>query len=206
MSAEVAVESQCEGEIEVFYWRRPRCEAQELFLYEERTLLDVVAQRVGEVVGRARMERQLDEERSALQEANAAIRAILARIDEEKQAIYSNVAENVNRVLMPIVYALEKELPVHQHTHVVLLRKHLEEIASPLVRTLSCDQGMLTPTEIQVCDLIHNGYSSKEIAQLRGVCVATVNKQREQIRRKLSLHGTSKNLASHLGKLIAART
>lgn len=205
ISAELVVQSQPVGTIEVFYRRRPPQAAKDLFLKEEHALLAVVAEHVGRMIGHIWTEQQLKTERVALQESNVAMREVLARIEDEKQTIYAVLAENFQRVIMPVLNALEKEIPMQQRMYTELLRKHLEEIISPFSKALSCDHGMLTPSEIQVCDLIHNGYSSKEIAEFRGVCLATVNKQREHIRQKLELHGTGRNLASHLSNFSSLR-
>ncbi len=102
------------------------------------------------------------------------------------------------RTLIPVLDSLEKEIPVPQRRYIAHLRKHLEEITSPFTHVLINTPGTLTPAEIQVCELIRTAYSSKEIAQLRGVSPATVNKQRERIRRKLAIQGTRKNLGTHL--------
>jgi DNA-binding CsgD family transcriptional regulator len=200
ISAPLIVQSHPVGKVEVFYRRRPPQSVKDVFLKDEHTLLAAVAERVGKMIERIWTEQLLQAERVALQEANVAMREVLARIDDEKQSIYADVTENVQKVLMPVLNALEKEIPRQQRMYTALLRKHLEEIFSPFAKALSGNHGMLTPSEIQVCDLIHNGYSSKEIAEFRGVCLATVNKQREHIRKKLALHGTGKNLASHLSK------
>jgi DNA-binding NarL/FixJ family response regulator len=188
------------GKVQVFYRGRPPQSVKAVFLKEEHALLAAVAERVGKMIGRIWTEQLLQTERAALQEANIAMREVLARIEDEKQTIYADVRENIQKVLMPVLNTLEKEIPLPQRNRTILLRKHLEEILSPFPKALSDNHEMLTPSEIQVCELIHNGYSSKEIAEFRGVCLATVNKQREYIRKKLALHGTGKNLASHLSK------
>ena len=55
--------------------------------------------------------RQLRLERKALQESNAALRAVLSRIEDEKKEIYRDVHENVNKVLLPILHELAFHLP-----------------------------------------------------------------------------------------------
>jgi hypothetical protein len=76
--------------------------------------------------------KQLTLERKALQETNAALRTVLARIEEEKKGIHKNIQANIEKILMPIVHALSAELPNVQRKHVALRRTNLEEIAAPL--------------------------------------------------------------------------
>jgi DNA-binding NarL/FixJ family response regulator len=56
----------------------------------------------------------------------------------------------------------------------------------------------MTPTEIAINNMIRNGMRTKEIAEMRGVSEATINRHREKIRRKLKLTNQDTNLATFL--------
>jgi DNA-binding CsgD family transcriptional regulator len=193
------------GEVEVFYLEERPPEDEGPFLREERLLLDAIAEQIGKTAVRISAEHELRElnkqltvERKALQEANAALRAVLQRIEEEKTGIKKNVQANVEKILMPILHALSLELSGSQKKYVEILRTNLEEIASPFINHLSRRFLSLTPTEIKVCKLIRNGMRTKEIAQIQGVSVATINRHREHIRRKLDIINREVNLATYL--------
>ena len=79
-----------------------------------------------------------------------------------------------------------------------MIKTNLEEITSPFISQLSNSYHSLTPIEITVCNMIRNGLRTKEIAQVRGVSNATVNRHRENIRRKLKITNSSVNLATYL--------
>ena len=79
-----------------------------------------------------------------------------------------------------------------------MLHTNLEEIASPFVSQLSRSYHSMTPTEIAVCNMIRNGMRTKEIAMMRGVSEATINRHREKIRRKLRITNQGANLATFL--------
>ena len=90
-SSQILSYNEPSGEVAIFY-REERPAADEgPFLKEERALLDAVAERIGTIAMRISAERELQEinkqltlERKALQETNAALRTVLARIEEEK--------------------------------------------------------------------------------------------------------------------------
>ena len=105
-------------------------------------------------------------------------------------------AAKIRFAVLPILDALRQELPGQQRGYVELLRQNLREITSPFADHLSRRFAMLTPTEIQVCDMIRRGLPSKTIAHMRHVSVATVNRHREHICRKLGLTGRGVNLAT----------
>jgi DNA-binding CsgD family transcriptional regulator len=56
----------------------------------------------------------------------------------------------------------------------------------------------LTPTEINICNMIQSGLRTKEIAEMRGVSAATINRHREHIRRKLKITNSEVNLMTYL--------
>jgi DNA-binding CsgD family transcriptional regulator len=193
------------GEVEVFYLEERPPENEGPFLREERLLLDTIAEQIGKTAVRISGEQELRElnkqltvERKALQEANAALRAILERIEEEKMDIKKNVQANVEKILIPILHALSLELPKSQKQYVEILRTNLEEITSPFINHLSHRFLSLTPTEIKICKLISNGMRTKEIARIQGVSMATINRHREHIRRKLEIVNSNVNLATYL--------
>jgi len=193
------------GEVTICYLEERPAADEGPFLREERALLDALAERIGTTAMRISAELELQEinkqlilERQALQEANAALRGVMARIAEEKQEIYMNLRDNVDKILMPILHALALYLPQTQRKYVELLRTNLEEITSPFVSHLSKTHLSLTPTEVSICNMIKSGLRTKEIAQMRGVSVATINRHREHIRRKLKITNSDVNLMTYL--------
>ena len=204
-SARIYVYSEPVGEVAVFYLEECPPADEGPFLAEERALLDALADQIGTIATRisAEMEsqdinKQLTLERKALQESNTALRTVLTRIEEEKNEIYRDIKTNVDKVIMPILLALTMELPRTQMKYIEMLRTNLEEITSQFVRHLSIAYHSLTPTEIAICNMIRNGMRTKEIAQIRGVSMATINRHRENIRRKLKITNNDVNLATYL--------
>ena len=193
------------GEVTVCYLEERTPAFEGPFLHEERVLLDAIVERIGAVAMRLNAERELQEtnrqlvvERQALKETNTALKTLMARIEEEKREISRDVRDNVEMVLMPILHELYMAVPKTQRKYVDLLRDNLEEITSPFVNSLSERFHSLTPTEIQICNMIRGGLRTKEIAELRGVSPATINRHRERVRKKLGLTNSDVNLATFL--------
>jgi DNA-binding CsgD family transcriptional regulator len=193
------------GECDIFYLEECPPADEGPFLQEERALLDAVAEQIGTIATRISADLELQEtnqqltlERQALQESNTAMRVVLARIEQEKQEIHQDIKTNVEKILMPILQALGSQLPSTQKKYTEMLQANLEEITSPFISHLSSSYHSLTPTEITICNMIRNGLRTKEIAQIRGVSTATINRHREHIRRKLRLTNSEANLATYL--------
>jgi DNA-binding CsgD family transcriptional regulator len=137
-------------------------------------------------------------ERRALQEANTALKTVMGRIEDEKKEIFKQIRDNVEKVLLPILQELTWAVPGPKKKYVELLKDNLEDITAPFISRISQEYHSLTPTEIQICNLIRNGLRTKEIAEMRNISPATISRHRERIRRKLGIAGKDVNLVTHL--------
>ncbi len=163
------------GECGIFYLEERPPADEGPFLKEERALLDAVAEQISTIVMQISADLELQQtnqqltlERKALQEANTALRVVLARIEQEKQEIRRDIKTNVEKILMPILSALALQLTPSQKKYVEMLQTNLEEITSPFISQLSLFYHSMTPTEIAICNMIRNGMRTKEIAGMRG--------------------------------------
>jgi len=205
MSADVLEQGKPVGVVEVFYRQVPLSQQDSPFLKEEYALINAVAERVADVMMHMQAEEDLREAHKALQvehqslhEMNIALRAVLSRLEEEKQEIRSSILSNIRKILMPIVLQLELEVTGRQRSYVTLLRQNLQEIASPFLSQIYRDHVELSPVEIAISSMIRNGLSTKEIAQLRCISPATVRRHRENLRKKLGLRNRKANLSTFL--------
>ena len=204
-SSRISMYHESVGECGIFYLEERPPADEGPFLKEERALLDAVADQIGTIATRISADlelqetnRQLAVQQKALQESNTALRIVLARIEQEKQEIHRDINTNVEKILMPILHALALKVPAAQKKYVEMLQTNLEEITSPFISQLSLSCHSMTPTEIAICNMIRNGMRTKEIAEMRGVSEATVNRHREKIRRKLKITNQDVNLATFL--------
>ncbi len=204
-SSQIYMYHEAVGECSIFYLEECPPADEGPFLKEERALLDAVAEQIGTIARRISADfelqetnRQLTLEREALQEANTALRLVLTRIEQDKREIHWDIRTNVEKILLPILHALALQLPPSQKKYAEMLRTNLEEITSPFISQLSLSYHSMTPTEIAICNMIRNGMRTKEIAGMRGVSEATINRHREKIRRKLKITNQDVNLATFL--------
>jgi len=186
------------GLVEVCYLEKKPESDEGPFLNEERLLIDAISDQIGKAVARIQAEKQLQVERSSLQSLNIALKEVLNNVQGEKRAIAASVQANVDQVISPILYALDQATPTEIPGYTSLLRQHLSEIVFPFTRNLSTQFKDLTPTEIQISNMIRGGLSTKEIARLRNLSPHTVSRHRENIRRKLGLAHEGINLVSFL--------
>lgn len=82
-----------------------------------------------------------------------------------------------------------------------LLEENLKGITSELGIQLSDKYLILSPREIEICNMIHGGLNTKEIADLLNLSVRTIETHRYNIRRKLQIGKTKTNLTTYFKKV-----
>ncbi len=169
---------------------------------EIQITLEAVAAQLGAIVARVALMDTVRAQGERLQEANAALKALLKRREEDREELEESLLENVKQLVLPYLEKLKKSrLADDQSQFVEILESHLLEITSPFVHKLSAPLLGLTPAEIRIADLIRQGKSSKEIASLLCISEWAVVFHRRGLRRKLGLSGKKLNLQTYLGTL-----
>ncbi len=142
---------------------------------------------------------ELDLKNESLEEMNAALRVLLKRRDEDKTELEEKVLLNIQELVMPYLEKLKNSrLDKRQESFVNVLESNLEDIVSPFLRGLSSKRLKLTPSEIQISNLVRQGRTTKEIADLMSLSEKTIASHRRNIRKKMGLKNKKENLGTHL--------
>lgn len=137
--------------------------------------------------------------RDALEKKNATLTDVLTHLEEEKMKYRSEVALAIDQVIMPELQGLLNGHDTASMTHYNALKESLEELAYSSGGML-LRYGKLSPREIEICNMIRSGASSKIIAETLSISPQTVKKHRERIRRKLVISNKDINLSTYLKK------
>ena len=153
-----------------------------------------------DITEQKRIRQALNEERRSLEEKNATLKEILTHLEEEKLKIRREVAESIERGVMPALNRVIRMDGTVNRSYFNMIKKNLSELAvstGGIRLTLS----KLTPREAEICDLLISGASSKEISKTLSLSLLTVNSHRRTIRRKLVISNKNINLSSFLRNL-----
>ncbi len=143
--------------------------------------------------------RELEIKKNSLEEINTAMKVLLKKREEDKTELEDNVLTNVKELVVPYFEKIKKtKLDGQQEAFLSIIESNLNEIISPFTRKMSLKYLNLTPTEIQIANLIRNGSPTKKIAELMNISPRTVETHRKNIRRKIGLKAKRANLRSHL--------
>jgi PAS domain S-box-containing protein len=144
-------------------------------------------------------EAQLEIQTSELEEVNTALRVLLKRRNEEKTEFEEKVLYNVKELVVPYLQRLKgAELDGKRRAYVSIIESNLNDIVSSFTHKLSSKYLGLTPTEIQIANLVKQGMTTKEIAEILHSSHRTVEFHRKNIRKKIGIVNSKVNLRSHL--------
>jgi PAS domain S-box-containing protein len=142
--------------------------------------------------------RRLRKEEEQLVQKNIALNEVLRHIEAEREQTRLQVHTNMSRLVMPLLQSLSERTSDASRVYIELLTSALDDLTSPFLRKLEAQFSRLTPREIQVCDMIRGGKTSKEIAAALGISSLTVHKFRQIIRKKLGITNKHNNLETFL--------
>ncbi len=152
-----------------------------------------------DVTERELAKKELQEKTVNLKESNTALEVLLKKRAEDKTEIEEKVMLNVKELVEPYLHKLNKSgLDGRQKLLTDVIASNLHEIISSFSHSLSSRYYSLTHLEIQVANLVKQGKSTKEIAELMHLSIKTIESHRKSIRKKLNLTHTKTNLRTYL--------
>ncbi len=134
-----------------------------------------------------------------LEEANTALKVLLKQREEDKIELGEKVLLNVRDLVLPYMEKLKmKKLGEKQRAYIGIIESNLNDIVSPFVHGLSSKLIKLSPTELQVSNLIKQGNTTKEIAEIMNLATSTIDFHRNNIRKKFGIKNKKTNLRTYL--------
>lgn len=134
-----------------------------------------------------------------LEEINSALKVLLSQLKQERLDSEAKVVSNVQDLVLPYIEKLRaSRLDAQQKECLSVLEANLNNIIAPFMQNLSIASSNLTHTEMKVANLIKDGKTTKEIADLLNLSPSTVDFHRNNIRSKLGLKNKSESLKTYL--------
>ena len=144
-------------------------------------------------------ERELEKKSAGLEEMNTALEVLLEKRSRDKLALEEEIHFTVREMIHPWIEKLKhSRLGDRQLAYLEVIESNLNTIARPLVSSAPSYQLRLTPSEVEVANLIRDGKTNKEIAEMLSLSVKTIETHRKNIRRKLGITHSKTNLRSLL--------
>ena len=176
------------------------------YLVKDRMTAEVLLRSIHYAVERKRVERallererQLERKNRDLEELNAALRVLLKQREEDKAELEERLLVNFRELVGPLLDRLKaSDLTPRQQELLQIVETQMNDILSPFLRAVSTSFFKLTPTEVQIANMVKHGRSTKEIANLMNLSARTVEVNRNNIRKKIGIANKKVNLRTYL--------
>ena len=182
--------------------QRARDELESRVRNRTRELATVNEELRNEVHTRRGTESSLRRREAELKEANAALKVLLKRIEDSREDLEERILTNINDLIFPYLNRLKRRVTdARARAYVDILESNINELTSPLGKRLSTRFFRLTPTELEVAKLVIRGKTTKMIPDVLNTATSTVDFHRNNIRKKIRIHGARVNLRTYLASL-----
>lgn len=142
---------------------------------------------------------ELDQKTERLAEINVALKVLLEKREEDKKELEEKILFNIEKLIFPYLEKLKTRCNNEsQEVLLEIIRSNLDEITSSFTHNYQDYLSKLTPTQIQIADLIKQGKTTKEISSLLNLSPSTIAFHRQEIRKRLSLTNKKINLRATL--------
>jgi len=144
--------------------------------------------------------KDLETKTASLAELNTALKVLLEKRDSDRKELEKTIVYSAKELIFPYLDKLRKSgLDEGQRrTYLDIIESNIDDLISPFARAFSSKYLDLTPSEIQVANLVKEGKSTKQIAELLNTSIKTIAFHRDNIRRKLGIKNQKANLRSYL--------
>jgi PAS domain S-box-containing protein len=146
------------------------------------------------ITEKIRTEKELAEEHNRLLRKTIALEEVIFSVNKEKCKIINSIYKTLNCAINPIIKRLKKDKSGLELSLLNMIESTMEKNAENILEQMDGEYVKLTQKESQICLMVKNGFSVKDIASFYHLSERTIDKHRENIRKKFGLQKTGKNL------------
>jgi PAS domain S-box-containing protein len=147
-------------------------------------------------------DKELELQKEDLKRVNTALKVMMEHRQDEMLKKERDTLASIKKLVMPYLERLQLgHLDPEQESYLAIALDNLHDLASEFAGRLSTPETLLSPTELQVADLLRHDRSSDEIAGMMAISPHTVARHRASIRKKLGLTNQKINLKTYLQSL-----
>ncbi len=141
---------------------------------------------------------KLGRQKLAVEKNNAVLFGWLDRRDVEKRQLRDSIQKNLEQTVWPLLERLKRDGTALDRRNVLLLEKSLRDIADDFSVKLTDKKWRLSSREIEICKMLKNGLTTKDMADLLSTSVRTVEHHRNHIRKKMGIAKRGIDLGEYL--------
>lgn len=175
-------------------------------VYSSRTMFQGRPAVIGtllDITGRKMREKELALKNRRLEDLNTTLKVLLEQRTEDKKEMEETLLANMRGLVMPPLEMLKACMTDPRSSGCLdLLEANLQDILSPFLANMKERCLNLTSKEIQIVQMIKQGKTTKEIAQMLSLSPKTIDYHRANIRKKMDIKNKDFTLSSCLSSLL----
>jgi DNA-binding CsgD family transcriptional regulator len=137
-----------------------------------------------------------------LGELKTGLKVVLEQRQRDREDFQGDVVANAQTLILPHIARLRsRRLQADQLAYLDLIEANVKSIVSPFLRNAALRHRNLTRREVEVSNMIRQGKTTKEIAELLNLSPRSIDFHRSNLRRKLGVGAARESLISTLRAL-----
>lgn len=141
---------------------------------------------------------ELEAERKELKDKNVVLNHLLKHLEEQREEDRQKTYLDIDKNVRPLLGRLKRNLAPRYKKDVEAIEITFDAILTKDIDEFKKRYSKLTSRESEVCKLISQGLSSKQIADKLSLSLVTIYTFRQRIRKKLDLQNKDVDLATYL--------
>lgn len=152
-----------------------------------------------DVTGLKKAVQELEKKKKEVEEANIALKVMLDQHTRTKEGIEEKISIKLKELIIPYIDLLRQSAVSEKQIETInIIAAHIDSITESFTpRGREIVLG-LSPRETMIADLVRQGKTSKDIAELLGLAVRTVETYRNNLRKKLGINKQKISLRTYL--------
>lgn len=141
---------------------------------------------------------ELLRQKNSVDNTNQILQSTIKKYEDELSNIKNQVITNIDKTIFPILKKLKGNSSEEIKIYAEMFQSSLEQLFSDYgINILQIDKK-LTLREIEICNYIKQGYTSKEISKIANISIKSVDKHRENIRKKIGITNQEISLTQYI--------
>ena len=141
----------------------------------------------------------LEQKKKEAEDANIALQVMLDQHTRAKESIEEQVSIKLQDLVNPYLDLLRQSVNNEKQTETIrIIEAHIESITQQFSQRARAIMLRLSPREIVIADLVRQGKTSKDIAELLHLSLRTIETYRNNLRKKLGINKKKISLRTYL--------
>ncbi len=147
-------------------------------------------------------EKELERRNRDLHDTNTTLSIMLKRREKEHNDLRKEISAKTVEMVLPLLKKARNKATGSVKEYMETAQANLLDVCSDHPHDLALINAKLAPRELQIVHYIRQDKTSKQMADLLGLSVRTIESYRDNIRKKLRIKNQKKNLKKFLTSML----